>query len=83
MPDPNPLGLTTAEGIMLRSDVVKRMVRQGPVVPCIRYLERWQLDLTKPCHPVHPKSHACQMCSGRHQGCVQVRYPSSYCYQVC
>ena len=33
---------------MLRSDVAERVVRQGPVVPCIRCLERWQQDPTEP-----------------------------------
>jgi hypothetical protein len=83
LPDPNPLALTTAKGIVLRTDVAECVVRQGPVVPCIRGLERWQLDPMEPCRLTPPESCACQMCSGRYQGCVLVCCPSSYCYQVC
>ncbi len=39
LPDPNPLGPTEAEGVVLPSDVVECVVRQGPVVPCIHCLE--------------------------------------------
>jgi hypothetical protein len=38
--DPNPLGLTTVKGNVLPSDVAERVVQRGPVVPCIRCLER-------------------------------------------
>jgi hypothetical protein len=40
LPDPNPLGLAEAEGVVLCSDVTERVVWQGPVVLCIRCLER-------------------------------------------
>ncbi len=81
--DPNFLGPTEAEGVVLRSDMAELIVRQGPMVPCICCLERWLLDPTKSCRPVHPGLLACQKCSEHHQGCVLVRSPSSYYCWVC
>jgi hypothetical protein len=83
LPAPNPLGPAEAGWVVLRSDVAERVVRQGPVVPCIRCLERWQQDPMEPCQPTHPGAHAYQKCSGRHQGCVLVRFPSTYWCWVC
>ncbi len=78
LPDPNPLCPTDAKGGVLRSDVAERVVQQGPVVPCIRCLERWQLNPMEPCYSAHPGSYVCLKCSRRQQGCVLVRSPSSY-----
>jgi hypothetical protein len=70
LPDPNPLGLAEAEGVALRSNVAERVVRQGPVVPCICCIGRWQQDPMEPCQPARPGAHACQKCSGGRKGCV-------------
>jgi hypothetical protein len=78
MPDPNPLSPAEAEGVVLRSNVAERVVRQGPVVSCIRCLERWQQDPTEPCQPARPGAHACLKCSGGRKGCVLVGYPSLF-----
>jgi hypothetical protein len=69
--------------VVLRSDMAERVVRQGPVIPCIRCLERWQLDPTEPCYPAHTGLHTCQKSSGHHQSCVLVHSPSSYYCWVC
>ncbi len=78
MPDPNPLGPAEAEGVVLRSDVAEHVVRQGPVVPCIRCLKRWQQDPMEPCQPARPGAHAYLKCSRGRKGCVLVGYPSLF-----
>ncbi len=83
LPDPSSLGPTETKGVVLRSNMAECVVQQGPVVPCIRCLKRWQLDPTEPCRPAHHGSYACQKYSGWHQGCVLVRSSSLYYCWVC